>query len=336
MIGGVRWPHGVIRYYNADRPERSEVALAARAWNHSGAHVHFIATSRSAAEVTIDPWPKNAPNTNGPLGSGELGLATVGYLPSNTITFGPNGRTVRGAHVWLKPVSVKHLRPPRLLAVTAVHELGHILGLGHSHVCATMDASLGYLCQPRTNEFYCSLLRPDDESGAVALYGGRAKHVGPPQSCNYLRKPAPPIGLTGTYSAADGGVHLSWRAPAGMYYYGASFTSSGRLVFGLTNSVEGYVLGAAEGHCVTPTVKNAYEAGPEKHGAQVQTTAYPTGAGQWCFTVRTSDQFEQLSAPREVHVNVPPFTISVSPWHGRSAPLRLPPVAPELGRRYVS
>jgi hypothetical protein len=317
VIGGARWPHGVIRYYNADRPERSEVALAARAWNHSGAHVHFIATSRSTAQVTIEAWPKDAPNTNGPFGSGELGGATVGYIPPSTLTVGPDGRVVRGAHVWLKAVSVKHLRPPRLLAVTAVHELGHILGLGHSHTCATMDASLGYLCQPRSNEFYCSLLRPDDEAGAVALYGGRPQHVGPTQSCNYLPQPAPPIGLTGTYSAARGVVQLSWRAPAGVYYYGPSFSSSGRLVSGLTNSIEGYVLGQANGHCVTPTVTTASEAEPEKHGRQVRVTAYPSGPGRWCFAIRTSDQFEQLSAVREVWVNVPPFVTSVSPRRTR-------------------
>jgi hypothetical protein len=307
VVIGAHWPGGMIRYHNADPAERSEVAVAVRAWNHSGAHLRFVASSAAGAQVTIHPWPKDAPNTDGPLGTGELGLATAGYVPRNALGPGPDGRLARGANVWLKPVNVRRLRPPGLLAVAAAHELGHILGLGHSHTCATMDASLGARCHTKSNMFYCSLLRPDDEAGAVALYGGHAQPLGGVQDCGYFSPPAAPIDLTGSFDDSQGEqfgeVHLRWQAPAGTDYYGVSFTGSG-LRFGLTNTIEGYVVGQGNGACPATTSRNAVAEGAERHGTIVNSTLYPTAAGRWCYVVRTQDQFEQLSVPRDVSVDV--------------------------------
>jgi hypothetical protein len=207
----------------------------------------------------------------------------------------------------LKAVNKKRLRPPGLLEVTAVHELGHVLGLGHSRRCATMDASLGFHCGLVPNVFYCSLLRPDDVAGAVALYGGHAHRLGRVQYCNYFGPPGPPIGLTASFDSSQGyqfgEVHVQWTAPSGFDYYGTSFTGSGFRT-GLTNNIEGYVLNQGDGTCLTADNSHNYEELPEKHGTQVNTIVYPTAAGRWCYTVRTVDQFSHLSAPRYIWVTV--------------------------------
>ena len=179
--GGNPWPHGVIRYYNADAAARTEVAAAAAAWNHSGAHVHFVATSRSQASVVVYPWPKHFSAALGQAcSSQDDGCASVGFVGTigshHYFVIGIDGKPQSKGYVYLKAPDPSHLMTVPLMDVVATHEFGHVLGLAHSQKCATMDAPLDSSCTIPNNSdengYICNPLQTDDARGAVALYGG--------------------------------------------------------------------------------------------------------------------------------------------------------------------
>lgn len=291
VIGGSTWPGGVIRYHNADPADANEIAGAVKAWNHSGAHVHFIAVSASRADVTILPWPKQATQAFDPDG-----LASLGWVPRNGVVLGPAG-SVRGAHVWLKGVNPARGLFPKVLTIVAAHELGHVLGLNHSTKCATMDPSVDQSCkQPRHLwQFICRVLQPDDIAGAVARYGGHARAPGP-EFCDYFPAPAPPSQVTAKIVISQGyaTVALSFNAPRGTKLHG----------FGAPNSVAQYAVYGAAGHCST-AAKDQLGGDNEKPGAHVTTNADPGGSGRWCFGVTTVDIYNRQSKPVDVWVTVP-------------------------------
>jgi PKD repeat protein len=292
VIGGATWPGGVIRYHNDDPADAKEIAGAVKAWNHSGAHVHFIAVSASRADVMIVPWPKHS-------GNGLFdpdGLASVGYVPRNGPLLGPAGY-VRGAHVWLKGVNRARGLTPQVLTIVAAHELGHVLGLNHSTKCATMDPSVDESCKQPTHlwQFICRVLQPDDIAGAVARYGGHARAPGP-EFCDYFPAPNPPSQVTAKIVISQGyaTVALSFTAPRGTKLHG----------FGAPNSVAEFAVYAATGHCST-AAKDQVGGDSEKPGAHVSTEAYPGGSGRYCFAVTTVDIYNRQSKPVDVWVTVP-------------------------------
>lgn len=296
VIGGKAWPGGVIRYYNADPGMKTEVAAATKAWNTSGARVHFVAVPRSRAQLLIVGWPKHA------SASSEAGFGSLGWVPPGSIAFDPWGHRTSGAHVWLRPLDVATGLNAGVMTLVATHELGHVLGLNHSTRCATMDAALTDLCKspPHLWQFICRPLQPDDVAGAIHLYGGRARPLGPQRYCSYVPVPGPATGLTaslgglgGGYGAADS-VRLSFHVPKGVRF---TISSTG-------NSIAyNWVFGAA-GHCSTAQ-KDSLGGSPAKPGAINHATVQPTSPGRWCFTVQVADLYQRPSKGVSIWVTVP-------------------------------
>ena len=86
-------------------------------------------------------WPKHAATGS------EAGFGTLGWVSPGGLDPDPWGHLVRGSHVWLAPVDVAGGRNAAAMTIVATHELGHVLGLGHSTRCATMDAAFLELCK---------------------------------------------------------------------------------------------------------------------------------------------------------------------------------------------
>ncbi len=296
VVGARPWPGGVIRYYNADPGMKTEVAAATKAWNTSGAHVHFIAVPRSRAQVIIVGWPNHTPA--GP----EAGFASLGWVPPGGLVPDPWGHIVRGAHVWLHPVNVATGLNSAAMTVATAHELGHILGLNHSTRCATMDATFVALCKsaPHLWQFICRPLQPDDVAGAVHLYGGRARQLGPQRYCSYFAVPRPATGLAASLAGPPGGygvadsVRLSWHVPKGV-----RFTSSP------TGTSIGFDrVSGAVGHCPAPG-KGELALSEAKPGGIDHTTVSPDAPGRWCFTVEILDVYQRPSQAASIWVTVP-------------------------------
>ena len=178
-IRGAAWPGGRIPYYNTLHGDAAAVKLAVNAWNHSGAHVRFVAVSRSHAKLLI-------------IGSGSgckgfpSGKATIGhYSRARVVVFGHDCNT-------------------QWMAQLVAHEFGHVLGLDHeTRRCATMNPTYrtyagsvrgGDRCHPTAPvwEWHCGLLERDDVRGAIRRYGGSV-HLGPAFCPIYSAGPAPEV-----------------------------------------------------------------------------------------------------------------------------------------------
>ncbi len=153
VTGGKPWPHGVIPIANAAPQYGGALFRAVRAWNLSGAHVRFVYVPRSRAGIVI--------TTHGPSCKDAVGCAYVGYFGSQD-------------DAWIDP----HL-DEFSAAQVIVHELGHVLGLEHTQLrCAAMSAD--WTCpDPPAGKWRCRLLERDDVEGAVHLYGGAVRPLGP-------------------------------------------------------------------------------------------------------------------------------------------------------------
>ena len=146
---GRPWPQPTITYHVQARGYAAAVDRAARVWNRADVGVRLRAAARDSADVIV--------RYGGRRCEGE---ALIGFAPRE-------GSEVRlGAGCG-----------SRLITLTAVHELGHVLGLGHERRhCARMnpefdnDGTPG-LCRRRSLAAW--LARPllaDDITGARRLY----------------------------------------------------------------------------------------------------------------------------------------------------------------------
>jgi hypothetical protein len=115
--------------------------------------VRFVYVPRSHAGVVV--------TTHGPSCKDADGCAYAGYLGITSV-------------VWIAPDLDRYSA-----AQVIAHELGHVLGLGHTTVpCAAMSA--GWYCPDApAGEWRCRLLERDDVEGAVHLYGGTVGPLGP-------------------------------------------------------------------------------------------------------------------------------------------------------------
>lgn len=149
-IGGRAWPDGDIRYHVEDSALKKPVKRAARIWNARKLGVRFVSSSSEDARVFVRIGQENCG-----------GAARVGYP----------GR--RG----FSRVEISTECGSGVATLTAVHEWGHVLGLGHEReTCARMNPTFGPggtpgRCARRSLSYWLDHpLTKDDVRGARALY----------------------------------------------------------------------------------------------------------------------------------------------------------------------
>jgi hypothetical protein len=150
VIGGKPWPGGVVTYYTQARGYSAAVNRAAKILNGAGVNVHLRrASSRASADVVVTYH-----------GNPCEGEAAIGFT------------RVRANLLYLG-AGCSH----SLVTLTAVHELGHVLGLDHeTRRCARMnptfdDSGTPGHCRPHSLKYWLAHpLTADDLRGLRALY----------------------------------------------------------------------------------------------------------------------------------------------------------------------
>ena len=149
-IAGRAWPAGDIRYHVPDGPLKRPVKRAARVWNARGLPVRFVSSSEDGARVFFSEGQSNCG-----------GAARVGYPGRRGVSF----------------VQIHAGCGIGIATLTAVHEFGHVLGLGHEgDVCARMNPTFGSggtpgRCKRRSLSYWLDHpLTKDDVRGARELY----------------------------------------------------------------------------------------------------------------------------------------------------------------------
>jgi hypothetical protein len=195
----VKWPGGVVPYFNAARDQAWAVDRAVRAWNRSGARVHFVAVPRAQAKMVIEEDPHAVYCREGHASVGYQSRAHVVIFPAHGITKACN-------RYWATQL--------------VAHELGHVLGLVHENrYCAAMNSRGnfhgGSKCEPKLRwEWRCRLLEPDDVAGVAAAYGGRPRPPLTPPTCPIYSAIAPPAHVSASPNEAGDSLTLSFTRPA--------------------------------------------------------------------------------------------------------------------------
>lgn len=147
---GRPWPGGTITYHTSARGYSASVDQAAAIWNGAGVGVRFVRTSRSRAQVLVSYG-----------GRACEGATYAGYLGARRQS----------------PVDLGRGCDRSLIVLTAVHELGHVMGLGHEgRRCARMNPGFDRSgtpsrCRQQPLDHWLAYpLGADDLRGARAIY----------------------------------------------------------------------------------------------------------------------------------------------------------------------
>ena len=173
------------------------------------------------------------------------------------------------------------------MAVTAAHELGHVLGLKHvPNRCALMykHGNQGCAKPPQPWQLRCRLLESDDVRGAIRRYGGRMRPLAP-EFCDASPAPGPPTELVATFDPADRTVRVSWTNPrtAGIRFANVTLRPGG----------------------CPPSFDDALfeEVRPgERSTAKLDAG---NGSGLHCVAVRGGDVYGRTGAPATTEIEVP-------------------------------
>jgi hypothetical protein len=210
-----RWPDGNIVMHlqlgrsgalidgSADWNQSFEAALST--WNTFVAPVKFTVVRDSAASIASLNGANNvffsSTNFGRAFGENTLAVTTTWYVGATAIE-----SDVVFNNKWSWNSYPGPLRPAsggewlHDLRRVALHESGHVLGLGHPDA-----AGQAVVAQMNSHESNLDTLADDDIAGARARYPFAAATLPLP--------PGPPSGLTAFSSGSS--VTLAWRAPSG-------------------------------------------------------------------------------------------------------------------------
>lgn len=154
FIEGRRWPGRTITYYAS--AYRKAADRGAKAWNDASVGVTLKRTTNKSKANFVISYSSDVKACEG--------VSIVGYQGRHVQTWTHLGRGC----------------DRDFMVITATHEMGHILGLGHeTHRCARMNPSADFPsgtpnhCHYHSRSYwFAHLLKGDDISGARALYGG--------------------------------------------------------------------------------------------------------------------------------------------------------------------
>lgn len=309
---GQAWPSHRITYHNDFPADAAAVRAAVHDWNTSGMATRFVAVPAARAEVTILAMPviplSKVEKTKGGGSADALGYATVGAIPRAAAIRGPAGGVFHGAHIWLARVGARDRYgipiPLGTMERIAVHEFGHILGLGHEHkACAVMQPILNEDCGIG-HHYWLGLCRdplePDDIRGAVNLYGGHEPTFRK-RLCVISPLPGTPRKVSVRLSDNNLESVIRWKNPVGvtlkLTHRIDPYALDGR------PTVEAYQIQGSPNGC--PTGKRDLLERELTHSGKWTKATLPLSAGAWCLEVRAIDWFGRLGRAITVRITVP-------------------------------
>jgi hypothetical protein len=147
------WPTRAIPIFDGSHAHAREVRRAIALWNAAQVGRRFTLVTRNRARVVVTDV--------GSLPDGADGEGTEGFVPNGQATIQILASISSGAYA----------------TEVVAHELGHVLGLEHTHgVCSLMNPDGNELCPTLGHKpwlRFCRVIQPVDVHAATRLYRGR-------------------------------------------------------------------------------------------------------------------------------------------------------------------